>query len=122
MSDLSQYVDAVAKRRAITKGGGVNVAILMQLEECDIPLLLEITRLYDQCLSKVIDHVDEKSEEGLTGEDAVTMAKWVAVTHLRIEELASHGSKAKWGEHVEEEIIEPGDGTAKTVECEDDGN
>lgn len=123
MSELANYIDAVNKRRAYDKKrGGVNVAVLMQLEDIDIPMLLEIIRLQDYALRKIIDRASEKEDQSLVGEDADYMAQYAASAHLRVEELASHGSKARWGDYEEPEDETSGDGTAKTYDEEDDGN
>lgn len=97
---IDAYVMAVAQRRALDKNNGVNVAVLMQLEKDDIPRLLEIIRVQkkglDQCLSIASDDEDE--------DDTIAeMGKICAVAHLKAEELAEHGSKARWGAFPEKE-------------------
>ena len=116
MSELDHYVDAVGRRHALTPNGGVNVAVLMVLEREDVPRLLEVIRLQDQAIRQIIDRATEHDDVPLTGTDADFMAQWAAATHLKVEELCAHGSKARWGEYVEEQ---KGNGSKSE---EDDGN
>ena len=106
VSDLDLYVDAVSRRRALDPRGGVNVAVLMVIENNDVPRLLEIIRLQDQAIRKIIDRATENEDVPLTGTDADFMAQFAAATHLRVEEIAAHGSKARWGDYVEDEKSE----------------
>ncbi len=102
MTELEKYTMAVAKRKAISRNGitaRMNFAIVSQLEESDIPLLLEIIRVQ----ADVIREVGIISEdEPLESTDAESMARLCAAAYLKVEELASGGSKARFGDFVKE--------------------
>ena len=113
LSELHRYVDAVSRRHALNPQGGVNVAVLMELENNDIPRLLEIIRLQDAAIREIIDRGSVDDDQPLTGNEAEHMMVEASTAHLKVEELAAHGSKARWGDYVEEQ---------KQIAGEDDGN
>lgn len=61
----------------------MNVAIVAQLEDNDIPRLLEMVRIADQALRET---------------DITDYSGHARQTYKRIEELAAAGSSAKWGD------------------------
>lgn len=93
MTELTQYVNAVAMRKSVLREGSttrVNVAILMELEQNDIGRLLEIIRIQDEALSMIAESAS--SEDGSAFVGCAQLAK------TKVEELASLGSKARWGD------------------------
>lgn len=90
MNELLRYTTAVATRHAINpKTNRMNYAIAMQLEQKDLPLLLEIIRVQDAALEKIWETADNDSEECAMAELALN----------KVEDLAKTGSVAKWGEY-----------------------
>lgn len=89
-AELTKYTTALARRKSRTKQGQINVAILMQLEDHDVPRLMEMVRVMAEAL--------EKDPEG----DAAL---------FQVEALAKAGSSAKWGEY------EPPPPTPKEADC-----
>ena len=95
MTEIDKYTTAVACRKAYdSKRGRVNIAILMELEDNDIPRLLEIIRVQDFSLRKIKEHAEDDSEEFGYAERAL----------LKVEELAAAGSSARWGGPEPQEI------------------
>lgn len=88
MSALETYTIAVAQRKAISRkmsGQSVNYAIVAQIEEKDIPVLLEIIRVQNEAL----EDLKEEGDGNGTARRAV----------IKVEELAASGSSARWGTH-----------------------
>lgn len=96
MTELEKYTTAVAIRKSIdrTSGVKVNVAVLLELEDQDVPRMLEIIRLQAEALDTVITHGEEEGRE--TEDDFVEVLK----AQIKVEELAAQGSKARFGEYV----------------------
>lgn len=101
---IELYVDAVAKRKAISKpkhsSVQVNYAVVSQLEERDVPLLLEIIKTQTRALEGVIE-LQERWESGepTKSQESVqeSMAMICADAYVKSSELAEGGSCAKWG-------------------------
>lgn len=102
---IDLYVDAVAKRKSISKpkhtSVQVNYAVVSQLEERDVPLLLEIIRTQTRALEGVIE-LQERWECGEPSKSAESvqesMAMMCANAYVKSSELAESGSCAKWGD------------------------
>lgn len=100
--ELQKYTDAVAKRKAITRkisGQSVNYAIVSQLEENDIPLLLEVIRLQDKALEGIIglEGLDSDGNPRVPEDDEAY--RCALRCRIKVSELAASGSSAKWGEY-----------------------
>lgn len=101
MSSLSAYTDAITKRKAINPRGSayqINCAVLAQLEQDDIPRLLEIVRLFDLTLERCLDHGDEAGWDDIDHE-AHEINKLLLEARMKIDDLADDGNKANWGEY-----------------------
>lgn len=89
MSELGQYTEAVARRKMIVRDKGVspklNFVVCSQLEEDDIPRLLEIIRIQSSFITDVLE-MEEHGEPPS-----------VAVIYARVEAIAAEGSKKQWG-------------------------
>lgn len=96
MTELEKYSNAVATRKSIdrTSGVKVNVAVLLELEDQDVPRMLEIIRLQAEALQTVINHGEEEGRE--TEDDFVAVLE----AQIKVEELAAQGSKARFGAYV----------------------
>jgi hypothetical protein len=90
MTELEKYTIAVSTRKAISRNPTIkiNFAVVSQLEENDIPLLLEILRVQDKALEYVANY------NGLD-DDAIGEA---LRARIKVEELAASGSSARWGD------------------------
>lgn len=103
---IDLFVEAVAKRKSITKpkhrSVQVNYAVVSQLEERDVPLLLEIIRTQTRALEGVIELQEcwENGVEPMKSGDSVqeSMAMICANAYVKSSELAEGGSCAKWGD------------------------
>lgn len=101
---LTAYTAAVARRRAIDKTGNcVNMAILLQLERNDLPLLLELIEQQAKAIKKIIDLIPDEDEENMMNERMFRerlsqMGVVAAENHLAIDMLAQQGSTARWGD------------------------
>lgn len=95
MTQIELYTNAVASRKAIrTDKKTINFAIASQLEENDIPRLIEIIRIQAKGIAKVLDFV---IEEEFNSDIAEEMGVACSIAHLKAEEIAAEGSKKKWG-------------------------
>lgn len=98
MTNLDKFTTAIAKRKAWDeKLSRTNVAILMQLQDNDIPRLLEIIRLASGALDK-ITALGSCEEHHLTAEQALDMWQIARVATQVIEQMAQEGSLSDWGE------------------------
>lgn len=104
MTALTAYTEAVARRKSIERRGitpVVNFSIAAQLEGHDIPLLLEIVRVFNEAVSECLEHCGGVDGDGepwqLTGEDADKMLKRLTGADSRINDLVRTGNLAKWG-------------------------
>lgn len=86
MTSLDTYVLAVSQRKAC-KEGRTNYVIAAQIQEHDVPLLLEIIRVLDYGLRKVLETAEDDSEE----------YGYARLAVCRSEELAATGSLARFG-------------------------
>jgi hypothetical protein len=94
MTTLETYLIAVAKRKSISRkmsGTSVNHAVVLQLEEHDIPLLLEIIRIQNAALEQVLHEM-----AGEPAEDIVCGP--LRRSRIKVEDLAASGNCSKWGE------------------------
>lgn len=85
---LENYCFAVSQRRALDKHGVCNHAILRQVEDEDIPLLLEIIRVQAFTMEKAFEAGDDE-------EDSFAILQRGL---FKIEQLAQSGNCKKWGE------------------------
>lgn len=93
MTALDKYMLAVAQRKARDrKQGFVNVAVLIQLEDKDVPLLLEIIRVQHEALVSI-------EAEPLGDEGGLHSTARIALR--KVEELAATGSSERWGAYQE---------------------
>lgn len=95
---VEKLLEAVAKRRMIEKTASstqVNVAVVMQVQDGDIPLLSEMVRYADETFRAIIDYADDL--DGEMDEDLAVVVKTAAAAHLRLEGLADSGSLKNWG-------------------------
>lgn len=91
---VTEFLKVVAKRKALDKSRTrANIAVLMQLEDDDIPRLSELVRLFDQAIEHILDWADEAE----LSEDAAAIVKVAAETHLRAEGIAEAANLKKWG-------------------------
>lgn len=91
---VEEFLKAVAKRKALDKTRTrANIAVLMQLEDDDIPRLSELVRCYDQAISHILEWADQAE----LSEDAEAIVKVAAEAHLRVEGIAEAGNLKKWG-------------------------
>jgi hypothetical protein len=91
MTALDKYTLAVSQRKS-RSGSVTNLAILAQLEDKDVPLLIEIISVMQFGLRKI----HEEDSEGRDGEtDDMVAGKILA----RVEELAASGCSARFGGH-----------------------
>lgn len=99
---LEAYLQAVAMRKAYDKKTGkTNIAILKQLEDDDIPRLLEILRVFNVGYDRANFYLDASDLEETPG--AVELLN--AMT--KVEALCDQGSKARWGAYPEPEETAP---------------
>lgn len=95
---LESYLQAVAMRKAYDKKTGkTNIAILKQLEDDDIPRLLEILRVLDVGYERAHFYLDASDLEETPG--AVELLNAM----VKVEALCEQGSKARWGAYPEPE-------------------
>jgi hypothetical protein len=80
-------------------GQSVNYAIVAQLEEDDIPRLLEIIRIQAKAIAEIAPLVYEEGEEPGPVHDDEESYRAALVARIEVEKLASAGSSAKWGAH-----------------------
>ena len=106
MSCLHPYLEAVAKRKALTKDGRINHLIVQVLEQDDIPILLEMIRAQHTAISRLIDYGEMIDDEDM---DLVEIVKHQCKAFLLVEELASQGSCCKYGESDDGGCTKPGD-------------
>lgn len=93
---LDKYLLAVAKRKAIdTKTNSTNYAIVKQLEDDDLPRLIEIIVEFKRANEQVMRLGETTSEE--EEPTAVEMMAISTRAHIRAESLADGGSHARWG-------------------------
>lgn len=97
---LETYLDAVRRRKSINKKHTtvqVNYAVVSQLEEKDIPLLLEIVSIQNRAIEAVLELANEDSSQALTQPLEEIMASVCANAYQRILQLAEMGSTKNWG-------------------------
>ena len=90
---LHAYIAAVSSRKAVDKKSRtlrINAAIVLQLEDNDIPLLLDIITTQAQALGTVEQYL----KEGSCPQALDTVVAAIEKT----EQLAEGGSKKKWGD------------------------
>lgn len=92
MSELDKYCLAVSQRKPRDKHGSVNVAILLQLQDNDVPALLEIIRIQQVALTQAVSECDQN-------EDLDDLLGTIQLAETKIEALSAAGSKAIWGDH-----------------------
>lgn len=93
--ELDSYILAVAQRKAIRRNPStrVNWAILFQLEDRDLPLLLEIIRVLSDAVKDIAEGCEDEDCDGFTYANRAL---------IRVEELAATGCKKKWGTEEDE--------------------
>jgi hypothetical protein len=102
-SEIDKYIKAVSERKSINRKHAtvqVNYAVVTQLEDKDIPLLLEMLKVSVRALESVIsiqEDIDNGEKQCLTHEPEEEMAIICATAYVKTTELAQMGSKAKWG-------------------------
>jgi hypothetical protein len=107
MSDciLDRYTCHVAKSKCTDSKNRVNHRLLAQLEELHLPLLLEIIRVQNKAINRVM----EKAVEGvsLIDTDADDMLGICTQAHIAVEELASNMISCEFAEYASRESEEP---------------
>lgn len=86
------YLNAVSNRKSYShKTGAVNMAALLQLENNDIPLIIQITRALYAAIEGIatVDAVDDEPHKAL-----VTLAQ---IAYNEAENLAANGNLSYWG-------------------------
>lgn len=89
---LEKYLNSVSLRKSRDKRGKVNHAILMELEQEDVPRLIEIIRI----LNKVVEDLGAMDQED---EDMNELVGQALDASIRVVELANSGSTALWGDN-----------------------
>jgi len=101
MTPLDTYTTAVAQRKAITRRGKtpcINFSVISQLEDKDIPLLLEIIREQSTTIDECFERADTEDGVQLTGEDAIAMSHRITACKVRVNQLALSGDATRWGD------------------------
>lgn len=106
VSIIEKYLAVVSKRKSIDRKQRtvqVNYAILSQLEEKDIPLLIEIIKVQSRALEAVIElGEDVDGGQVLTQPLEEIVVGLCANAYVKSSELAELGNTKRWGGATDE--------------------
>lgn len=99
-SEIETYLEAVSNRKSIsrkTTSPRVNFAIIVQLEEKDVPLLIDLVRAQTRALEAIVEMFGADSDDEQLTEVEEEMFNLCHDALTKSIMLARAGSKARWG-------------------------